>query len=78
MSKELTPYSINDPKPNIKAGLTAMINEYNNLTDPKEKNRYMDSIMEWYMREKSLTMVNKSGMLDDNKYNDTRRYTSKF
>ena len=50
MSNNLTPYIITDAKPNIKAGLTAMINEYNNLTDVKDKLKYMDSVMEWYMR----------------------------
>lgn len=59
MSNNLTPYSITDTKPNIKAGLTAMINEYNNLTEAKDKQKYMDCVMEWYMREKSIHSITK-------------------
>lgn len=75
MSNNLTPYIITDNKPNIKAGLTAMINEYNNLIENKEKLKYMDSVMEWYMREKSLLSISKTNDSDSNKYSNNSPYS---
>ena len=75
MSNNLTPYSITDAKPNIKAGLTAMINEYNNISDNKEKIKYMDSVMEWYMREKSIHSISKTNDADTNKYTSNSPYS---
>ena len=75
MSNNLTPYSITDNKYNIKAGLTAMINEYNNLTDVKDKLKYMDNVMEWYMREKSIHSISKTNDSDNNKYSSTTPYS---
>lgn len=74
MSNNLTPYSITDNKPNIKAGLTAMINEYNNIVDNKEKMKYLDSAMEWYMREKSILSISKEQDANNNKYNSNSPY----
>lgn len=75
MSNNLTPYSITDAKPNIKAGLTAMINEYNNISETKEKLKYMDSVMEWYMREKSIHSISKNNDSDNNKYTSNSPYS---
>lgn len=75
MSNNLTPYSITDNKPNIKAGLTAMINEYNNISENKEKLKYMDSVMEWYMREKSILSISKTNDADSNKYTSNSPYS---
>lgn len=75
MSNNLTPYSITDNKPNIKSGLTAMINEYNNIVENKEKLKYMDSVMEWYMREKSIHSISKNNDSNNNKYTNTTPYT---
>ena len=75
MSNNLTPYSITDNKSNIKAGLTAMINEYNNISETKEKLKYMDSVMEWYMREKSIHSISKNNDYDNNKYTSNSPYS---
>lgn len=75
MSNNLTPYSITDNKPNIKAGLTSMINEYNNIVEPKDKLKYMDNVMEWYMREKSIHSISKNNGIDANKYSSNTPYS---
>lgn len=75
MSNNLTPYSITDPKSNTKTGLTSMINEYNNITEAKEKLKYMDNVMEWYMREKSILSISKTNDADSNKYSSNTPYS---
>lgn len=59
-------------------GIEYMIEEYNKLVEPKDKNKYMDLVMGWYMREKSLSSTIKSGEIDQNKYSNVRTYSSKF
>lgn len=80
MNKEDMSYTavVLSNKPEIKTGLLSMINEYNNLTDIKDKNRYMDSVIEWYMREKTLLNMTKSGDTKDNKYNSDVPYSGKL
>ena len=36
----------------LKYGLASMINEYNSIEDIDKKKEYMDTLTEWYMREK--------------------------
>lgn len=75
MSEEQNNSNISSPKTNIKLGLANMINEYNNLPDNNSKQSYINSVIEWYMREKSILSVNNNSNITENRYSSSNPYS---
>jgi len=57
-----------------KQAIENIIKEYNSLESDIDKQSYLNAITEWYMREKTLLLNNKTSDIGANRYSNNTPY----
>ena len=58
-----------------KEAIENIIKEYNSLESDIDKQSYLNAITEWYMREKTLLLNNKTSDIGANRYSNNTPYS---